>query len=126
MYRLLNLINLILVINKTILTLPLGVSILFQTHTNPDKMDRFIFHWMDKDHDDIYTYAKDRDKALQSLGPWITDAALPGLSNVPTTGAETPNGSLYYQHLLASGKKNLPVVPTCYNLGILDCNILSI
>ena len=37
------------------------------------------------------------------------EAALPGLSNsVPITGAEMPNGSLSYQHLLASGNKVTP------------------
>ena len=69
-------------------------------------MDCFVFPGVDKDHGDIYTYAKDRDKAIQSLGSRIMDAALPGLSNsVPTTGAEIPNGYLSYQHLLVSGKK---------------------
>ena len=93
---------------------------MFQTHINPDHMDRLVFHRVDKDQDDIYTYAKYRAKALLSLGPRITDAALSGLSSVLAKGAETPNGSLYYQHLLASGKKNLPGVTICYNLGILD------
>ena len=61
---------------------------------------------MDKDQEEFYTYADDRDKALKYLGPRIQDTALPGLSNsVPTTGAEMPNGYLSYQHLLVSGKK---------------------
>ena len=58
-------------------------------------MDHFVFQGVDKEHGDIYNYAKDRDKVLQFLGPRIMNAALPGLSNsVPTTGAEMPNGSL--------------------------------
>ena len=38
---------------------------------------------------DLYTYAKDQDKALLSFGPRIIDAVLPGFSNsVPTTGSD--------------------------------------
>ena len=54
-------------------------------------MDRFVFHRVDTDYANIYTYAKDRDKALVSLGPRIKDTVLPGISNsVPTTGTEMP------------------------------------
>ena len=64
-------------------------SILFKTPTqNLSLMDRFVFHGVDKDQGDLYTYAKDRDKAQQSLRPRILDTAQPGLSNsVPNTGA---------------------------------------
>ena len=94
-------------LQKTILTLPLGVVLCSRQPLKTSLlMDLFIFHSVDKDQGDLYTYAKDRDKALESLGPWILDAALPGLSNsVPTTGAEMPNGYLSYQHLLVSGNK---------------------
>ena len=55
-------------------------------------MDCFVFHGVDKDHGDFYTYAKDRDKVMQSLEPRILNAAPHLLSNsVLTTGAEMPN-----------------------------------
>ena len=64
-------------------------------------MDRFNFHGVNKEQDDLYTYAKDRDKALSSLGPRLVDAVLPGLSNsVPTTGSDMSKGSFAYQQLL--------------------------
>ena len=64
-------------------------------------MGHFIFHGVDHEHGDIYTYANDRDKALKSLGLQILEAALPGLSSsTPSTGAEMPKGLLAsYQHL---------------------------
>ena len=73
-----------------------GVDIYFQTIL----MNRFTFHGVDQDRDILYTYAKDRDKALSALGPRIMDAVVLGLScSIPTTGSDT--GSLAYQHLLA-------------------------
>ena len=70
---------------------------------------------MDLKRDQLYNFARDRDKALTALGPRIFDTVVPGLSrSVPTTGTDA--GSLSYQHLLASGnKKQLPVVltPSC-------------
>ena len=73
-------------------------------------MDRHNFHGVDSEHNDLYTYAKDRDKVLESLGPWIADAVLPGLSNsVSHTGSDQSIGTLSYQYILASGNK----VATC-------------
>ena len=56
-------------------------------------MDRFIFHGVDHDHNNISTYTKDRKKALKPLGPQILEATLPSLSsNTPSTGSEIPEG----------------------------------
>ena len=41
-------------------------------------MDQFNFYGVDLDHNDLYTYAKDQDKALLFFGPGIIDAVLPG------------------------------------------------
>ena len=72
-------------------------------------MNRFNFHGVDLDHNDLYTYAKDQEKAQVFLGTRIVDAVLPGLSNsVPTTGSDMSKGSLSYQHLLVSGNKVTP------------------
>ena len=69
-------------------------------------MDCFNFHGVDTDHNNLYTFTKDRDKALSSLGPRIADAVLPGLSNsVPTTGSDLSKSAFSYQYLLASGNK---------------------
>ena len=71
-------------------------------------MKRFTFHGVDQDRDEIYTFTKDRDKALSALGPRVLDAIVPGLKrSTPTTGPDS--GSLDYQHLLASGNQ----VTTC-------------
>ena len=65
---------------------------------------------MDHDRYNLYTYARDRDKALSALGPILVYAVLAGLSNsTPTTGSDLTKGTLSYQHLLASGNK----VTTC-------------
>ena len=61
-------------------------------------MDHFIFHGVDQEHEDLYTFAKAKDQALKSLGPRILDAALPGLtSKTPSTGSTQSNGSLHLQ-----------------------------
>ena len=73
-------------------------------------MNCFNFHGVDTDHNNLYTYAKDRDKALLSLGPRIADPILPWLSNsVPNTGSDLSKGAFSCQHLLASGNR----VTTC-------------
>ena len=73
-------------------------------------MDQVNFLSVDFNLNNLYTYAKDQDKALVSLGPRIVDAVLPGLSNsVPTTGSDLSQSTLSHQHLLASGSK----VTTC-------------
>ena len=41
-------------------------------------MDRVNFLGVDLDHNNLYTYSKDQDKALLSFGPRIIDAVLPG------------------------------------------------
>ena len=62
-------------------------------------MNRYTFHRVDRDRDQLYNFARDRDKALTALGPRIFDSVVPGLSRkVPTTGPDA--GSLSYQHLL--------------------------
>ena len=64
---------------------------------------------MDKDHGNIYKFAKERDKALANLGPKIVKAVLPGLtSSIHTTGSDPSEGSLSYQHSLVTGKKATP------------------
>ena len=90
-------------------------------------MDLFVFHGVNKDQGDLYRYAKDKDEALQSLGPRILDPALPGLINsVPTTAAEMPNvlnpTSICWFQVI----KKPPLVQICCNLGILDWNMLII
>ena len=71
-------------------------------------MKCFTFHGVDNDRDEVYNFAKDRDKALSALGPRILDAIVPGLKrSTTTTGPDS--GSLDYQHLLASGNQ----VTTC-------------
>ena len=72
-------------------------------------MNPFVFHGVDKDHNLVHTFAKDRDKALSKAGPKLVKAVLPGLSSsVHTTGPDSSEGSLSYQHLLVSGKKVTP------------------
>ena len=67
-------------------------------------MNRFTFHGVDCNGDQLYNFARDRDKALTALGPRIFDSVVPGLSRkVPTTGPDA--GSLSYQHLLTQGNK---------------------
>ena len=67
-------------------------------------MKHFTFHGVDNDRDEVYNFAKDRDKALSALGPRILDAIVPGLKcNSTTTGPDL--GSLDYQHLLTSGNQ---------------------
>ena len=68
-------------------------------------MNRFTFHSVDQDGDQLYSYARDRDKALTALGPRIFDSVAPGLNRqVPTTGPDA--GSLSYNHLLTEGNKD--------------------
>ena len=58
-------------------------------------MNRYIFQGVDLDRDQLYNFARDRDKALTALGPLIFDSVVPGLSRkVPTTGLDA--GSLSY------------------------------
>ena len=72
-------------------------------------MNQFVFHGVDKDNNYIHTFAKDRDKALSKAGPKLVRAVFPGLSSsVHTTGLESSQGSLSYQHLLVSGKQATP------------------
>ena len=72
-------------------------------------MDRYTFHGVDRDHNTIHTFARDRDKALAKAGPKLVKAVLPGLSSsVHTTGSDPSEGSLSYQHLLVTGKKAAP------------------
>ena len=62
-------------------------------------MDHFIFHGADREHEDLYSYAK--DQALKSLRPRILEAALPGLSSInPTT--------VYHQSDVAGSKVTKP------------------
>ena len=75
-------------------------------------MDCFIFHGVDHEHEDIYTFTKAKDQALKSGGPRILEATLPGLnSTTPSTGAAKPKGSLSgYLHLQVKNDKENPVV----------------
>ena len=59
-------------------------------------MDCFNSHGVDNDHSDLYTYEKDRDKALSSLGP-----------RIPTLQVQTCR-RVVSQHLLVSGNKVTP------------------
>ena len=67
-------------------------------------MNRFTFHSVDRDSDQLYNYARDRDKALSALGPCIFESVAPGLScQVPAAGPD--QDSLFYDHLLTKGNK---------------------
>ena len=67
-------------------------------------MNQFTFHGVDQDGDQLFNYARDRDKALTTLGPRIFDSVAPCLSHqVPATGPDA--GSLSYNHLFTQGNK---------------------
>ena len=66
-------------------------------------MYRFTLHGIDGDRDQLYNYARDRDKAIKALGPRVLDSVVPGLSQqIPTTDLSTDPSS--YDHLLTQGK----------------------
>ena len=68
-----------------------------------------MFHGVDKDYNQFFTFAKDQDRALSKAGPKLVQAVLPGLSSsVHTTGPESSEGSFSYQHLLVLGNKVTP------------------
>ena len=67
-------------------------------------MNRFTFHGVDKEKDQLYNYARDRDKAIAALGSCVLDSVVPSLCRqVPATGSI--QGSLFYDHLLTKGDK---------------------
>ena len=67
-------------------------------------MNRFTFHGVDKEKDQLYNFARDRDKAMAALGPRVLDSVVPGLSRqVPATGLN--QGFLFYDHLLTNDGK---------------------
>ena len=43
-------------------------------------MYQFTFHGMDREKDQLYYFARASDQALQTLGPQVLDAIVPGLS----------------------------------------------
>ena len=69
-------------------------------------MNRFTFHGVDQDKDQLYTYARDRDKALSALGHRIYNSIFPGLSRKGlATGLD--QDSLFYDHLLTNDGKEI-------------------
>ena len=61
-----------------------------------------MFHGVDSDRDQLYSYARARDQALKTLGPRFLDSNVPGLSRQnPATDAI----ALSFDHLLTQGNK---------------------
>ena len=62
-------------------------------------MYRFSFHGIDSETDQLYKFARDRDRAIKALGPRVLDSVVPGLSQqIPATDPSS------FDHLLTQGK----------------------
>ena len=107
-----------------ILTLPLGGSILFQTTTQTSLLPHgplCLPRSGQGPRGPLYTYAKDRDKALQSLG--LGSWTLLCLDSITVFSLHVqkclmviyPTSICWFQV-----KRKHPVVQICFNLGILD------